>query len=327
MGNPVAPALLAGACGWATAQDITGAGATFPAPSTPSGPTLQEGDRREHNYQSVGSGAGIEQIKAKTVDFGASDMPLTERSSRRTAWSSSRRDRRRRAGGQHRRRRGRASSSSPARARRHLPRQGQEVERPGDRALTPAWRCPTRDIAVRRSDGSGTTLQLHQLPVEGQPGLEGEGRRGYGCQLAGRHRRQGQRGCLGVRPAAANSIGYVEYAYAMQNKMALRPAEERGRQLGRPRRPTTSRPPPPAPTGTSTFHQVLTDQPGKDSWPISGATFIVMHKVQEKPANATAAEVLRLGVPEGRQDGRRPRVRAASQRSRRSCARPGTTSS
>ena len=64
---------------------------------------------------------------------------------------------------------------------------------------------------------------------------------------------------------------------------------------------------------TKTFYQILTEQPGKDAWPITGATYILMHKAQDKPANATQrAEVLRLGLHQRRQDGRRTGLRAAA---------------
>src|SRR6187200_1243291 len=75
----VAPALLAGACGWAAAQDMTGAGATFPAPIYAKwADAYHKATGVRINYQSIGSGAGIKQIKSKTVDFGASDMPLKD---------------------------------------------------------------------------------------------------------------------------------------------------------------------------------------------------------------------------------------------------------
>src|SRR5678809_237671 len=75
----LAPALLAGSCGWAIAQDMTGAGATFPAPIYAKwADAYNKATGARLNYQSVGSGAGIQQIRAKTVDFGASDMPLAD---------------------------------------------------------------------------------------------------------------------------------------------------------------------------------------------------------------------------------------------------------
>ena len=107
-----------------------------------------------------------------------------------------------------------------------------------------------------------------------------------------------------------NSIGYVEYAYAKQNKMAYALMQNEDGNFVAPDDATFKA----AAAGadwTKTFYQVLTDQPGKDAWPITGATFILMHKTQDKPAQRHQhPEVLRLGLQERRQDGRRPRLRA-----------------
>ena len=85
-----------------------------------------------------------------------------------------------------------------------------------------------------------------------------------------------------------NSIGYVEYAYAKQNKMAHVMLKNQAGSFVAPDDSAFKA----AAAGadwSKSFYQVLTDQPGKDSWPITGATFILMHKAQDKPANATNA--------------------------------------
>jgi phosphate transport system substrate-binding protein len=85
-----------------------------------------------------------------------------------------------------------------------------------------------------------------------------------------------------------NSIGYVEYAYAKQNKMAYTLMKNKDGHFVAPDDLTFKA----AAAGANwskSFYQVLTEQPGKDAWPMSGATFILMHKVQDKPANAAAA--------------------------------------
>ena len=85
-----------------------------------------------------------------------------------------------------------------------------------------------------------------------------------------------------------NSIGYVEYAYAKQNKMAHVVLKNQAGSFVEPDHLTFKA----AASGadwTKTFYQVLTEQPGKDSWPLTGATFILMHKVQAKPEQASAA--------------------------------------
>jgi phosphate transport system substrate-binding protein len=84
-----------------------------------------------------------------------------------------------------------------------------------------------------------------------------------------------------------NSIGYVEYAYAKQNKMIHAALKNKDGQFVQPDDMTFK-----AAAGAAwdkSFYQVLTEQPGKESWPISGATFILMHKVQAKPEQAAAA--------------------------------------
>ena len=126
------------------------------------------------------------------------------------------------------------------------------LERPGDRRRsTRASRCPTADIAVvHRSDGSGTTLQLHPLSEPGQPGVEGEPRRGqprssWPTGVGGK----GNEGVAGYVKQIPNSIGYVEYAYVVQNHMTYAPLQNAAGQVRRAERGRASRPPPRAPTG------------------------------------------------------------------------------
>jgi phosphate transport system substrate-binding protein len=102
-----------------------------------------------------------------------------------------------------------------------------------------------------------------------------------------------------------NSIGYVEYAYAKQNKMTHVQLKNAAGNYVAPDDVNFKA----AAAGADwnkSYYQVLTEQPGKDAWPITGATFILMHKVQDKPAQRRErAQVLRLGVRQRRQDGRR----------------------
>ena len=111
-----------------------------------------------------------------------------------------------------------------------------------------------------------------------------------------------------------NSIGYVEYAYVKQNKMTYALMQNAAGQFVAPDDSAFKA----AAAGadwSKSFYQILTNQPGAQSWPITGATFILMHKVQDKPAEAAAdPEVLRVGLQERRQDRRRPGLRADARR-------------
>jgi phosphate transport system substrate-binding protein len=83
-----------------------------------------------------------------------------------------------------------------------------------------------------------------------------------------------------------NSIGYVEYSYAKQNKLSYTLMQNASGAFVRPEDDTFKA----AAAGADwnkTFYQILTNQPGKDSWPITNATYILMHKLQDKPANGS----------------------------------------
>ena len=171
-----AGAIAAATIAPALAVDISGAGATFPYPIYAK---WADAYKKETgiglNYQSIGSGGGIKQIQAKTVTFGASDMPLKAEELDKAGLvqfpmvmggivpvvnldgiEA-----------------GRARARRPD-ARQDLPRRDQEVGRPGDRrSSTRASSCPTQAIVVvHRSDGSGTTFIFTDYLVQGQPGLE-----------------------------------------------------------------------------------------------------------------------------------------------------------
>ena len=275
--------------------------------------------RRRRRYQSVGSGAGIKQIKAKTVDFGASDMPLKDEELAKDGPDAvPHRHRRRGAGGQHPGHRARASSSSPAQVLGDIYlgkitkwndpaiaalNPGVQAARRGDRrrCAAPTARAPRFIFTnyLSKVNPEWKTKVGEGTAVNWPTGAGGKGNEGVAAYV--------QR--------LPNSIGYVEYAYAKQNKMAHALLQNKAGKFvapddddlqGRRRRRRLD---------ARRFYQVLTDQPGKDAWPITGATFILMHKAQDKPAQAAeVAEVLRLGLQERRQDGRRPRLRADARR-------------
>ena len=233
------------------AQDVTGAGASFPAPIYAKwADAYNKATGARINYQSVGSGAGIKQIKAKTVDFGASDMPLKDDELAKDGLVQ-----------------------FPTVIGGVVPVVNIKGIAPGQikltgavlgdiylgkitkwndpaiTALNPGVPLPDAAIAVvRRADGSGTSFLFTNYLSKVNRRVEGQGRRGHGRELADRRRRQGQRRRVGLRaaPAELHRLCRVRVCQAEQDDP--RPAEEQGRQLRAARR-RPSRPPRPAPTG------------------------------------------------------------------------------
>lgn len=286
-----ATAMLAFTVHSARAQDVTGAGASFPAPVYAKwADAYNKATGVRINYQSVGSGAGIKQIKAKTVDFGASDAPLKDEELAADGLLQ-----------------------FPTVIGGVVPvinvagiKPGQvkltgavlgdiylgKVTKWNDAAITalnPGVTLPDATIAVvRRADGSGTsfifTNYLSKVNAEWKAKV-GEGTAvNWVTGVGGK----GNEGVSSYVQRLPNSIGYVEYAYAKQNKMSYVQLKNAAGNYVSPDDENFKA----AAAGadwSKTFYQVLTEQPGKDSWPITGATFILMHKNQDKPAQGTAA--------------------------------------
>ncbi len=284
-------AMLGVSAGFVSAQDITGAGATFPAPIYAKwADAYNKASGARINYQSVGSGAGIRQIKAKTVDFGASDAPLKDEELAADGLLQ-----------------------FPTVIGGVVPvvniagiKPGQlkltgqvlgeiylgKITKWNDAAITalnPGVPLPDAAIApVRRADGSGTsfifTNYLSKVNADWKAKV-GEGTAVNWPTGAGG---KGNEGVSAFVQRLPNSIGYVEYAYAKQNKMAFVQLKNQAGHFVSPDDDTFKA----AAAGadwSKSFYQVLTEQPGKDAWPITGATFILMHKVQDKPAQAAGS--------------------------------------
>ena len=282
-------AALAFAASGAFAQDVTGAGASFPAPIYAKwADAYNKASGARINYQSVGSGAGIRQIRGKTVDFGASDAPLSDADLAKDGMVQ-----------------------FPTVIGGVVPVVNIKGITPGqvkltgtvlgdiylgkitkwnDAALTalnPGVPLPDASIAVvRRADGSGTsflfTNYLSKVNADWKAKV-GEGTAVNWPTGAGG---KGNEGVSAFVQRLPNSIGYVEYAYAKQNKMSHVMLKNQAGNFVGPDDSTFKA----AAAGAEwakSFYQVLTEQPGKDSWPITGATFILMHKAQDKPVNAT----------------------------------------
>ena len=273
------------------AQDATGAGASFPAPLYSKWASdYNKLTGVKINYQSVGSGAGIKQIEAKTVDFGASDMPLKDEELK-----------------------AKGMIQFPTVIGGVVPVVNIKGIAPGQlklngqvlgdiflgkitkwddaaiKALNPTLALPSDVISpVRRADGSGTsfifTNYLSKVNTEWKSKV-GEGTAVNWPVGAGG---KGNEGVAAFVNRLPNSIGYVEYAYVKQNKMTFAVMQNAAGAFVSPDDLTFKA----AAAGADwakSFYQILTNQSGKDAWPLTGATFILMHKAQDKPAQASAA--------------------------------------
>ncbi len=273
----------------ASAQEITGAGATFPAPIYAKwAADYNKATGVKINYQSIGSGAGIKQIDSKTVDFGASDMPQTDDVLAK-----------------------KGQIQFPAVIGGTVPVVNIKGVEPGQmrldgqvladiylgkitkwndaaiKALNPALPLPDATISpVRRADGSGTTFNftnyLSRVNAEWKAKV-GEGTAVNWPVGAGG---KGNEGVAAFVKRLPNSIGYVEYSYVKQNKMTYTLMKNRDGVFVAPD-DTTFKAAAAGADWNKSFFQLITDQPGKNAWPISTATFILMNMKQEKPANAT----------------------------------------
>ena len=285
---------LGAALVWAgavSAQDVTGAGATFPAPIYAKwADAYNKATGARINYQSVGSGAGIKQIKSKTVDFGASDMPLTDADLSKDGLLQFPMV----IGGVV------PVVNIKGIAPGQLKMTGELLgdiylgkitkwNDPAIAALNPGVALPDTAIAVvRRADGSGTsfifTNYLSKVNAEWKAKV-GEGTAVNWPAGAGG---KGNEGVSAFVQRLPNSIGYVEYAYAKQNKMTYVQLRNKDGVFVKPD-DTAFKAAAAGAEWNKSFYQILTEQPGKDSWPITGATYILMHKQQDKPANASTS--------------------------------------
>ncbi|MGF6525571.1 phosphate ABC transporter substrate-binding protein PstS [Variovorax sp. PvP013] len=274
----------------ASAQDITGAGASFPAPLYAKWASdYNKATGVKINYQSVGSGAGLKQIEAKTVDFGASDAPLKDEELQ-----------------------AKGLIQFPTVVGGVVPVVNIQGIKPGElklngqvlgdiylgkitkwndpaiKALNGSLALPDATIApVRRADGSGTSFAFTNYLSQVNP--EWKSKVGEGTAVnwptgAGGKGNEGVAAFVGRLP---NSIGYVEYAYVKQNKMTFAQLQNASGAYVSPDDDTFKA----AAAGADwnkSFYQILNNKPGKDAWPITTGTFILVHKVQDKPANAAA---------------------------------------
>lgn len=282
---------LAGAAAIAGAQDVTGAGASFPAPLYSKwAAEYHKATGVRINYQSVGSGAGMRQIRGKTVDFGASDAPLADAELQKDGLMQFPTV----IGGV-------VPVVNVAGIKtREMKLTGAvlgdiflgKITRwndPAIVALNPGVKLPDAQIAVvRRADGSGTTFiwtnYLSKVNAEWKSKVGESTAVNWPIGAGGK----GNEGVSAFVQRLPNSIGYVEYAYAKQNKMSYPLVQNAAGNFVAPD-DQTFRAAAAGADWSKSFYQILTNQPGKDAWPITGATFIMMHIKQDKPERAASA--------------------------------------
>lgn len=289
----VAGLALAATLTTARAEDITGAGATFPFPiyakwadayKTASGVGL--------NYQSIGSGAGIKQIQAKTVTFGASDMPLKSEDLKKyglVQWPMV-------MGGivlvvnLEGVKPGEMVLDGPTVADIYR----GKITKWNDAAiakLNPNVKLPSDAIlVVRRSDGSGTTFNFTHYLSGASADWKSEIGTGTAVEFPVGVGAKGNDGVASNVQATKNSIGYVEYAFAVQNKLVYTDLINVDGKRVTPKFESFQSAAANAKwSAEENFYQILTNQPGAESWPITAATFIMMYqKPDDKAASASA---------------------------------------
>ena len=273
------------------AQEITGAGASFPAPIYSKWASdYNKATGVKVNYQSIGSGGGIKQIDSKTVDFGATDMPLTDEVLKTK--------------GQMQFPMVIGGTVPVLNVKGILPGQLKldsqvlgdiylgkitKWNDPALKALNPTLPLPDAAIApVRRADGSGTTFNFTNYLSRVHPEWKAKVGEGAAVNWPVGAGGKGNEGVAAFVARLPNSIGYVEYSYVKQNKLTYALLKNRDGNFVAPDDDAFKA----AAAGADwnkTFYQLITDQPGKNTWPISTATYIVMYNKQDKPANASEA--------------------------------------
>ncbi len=275
------------------AAEISGAGATFPYPIYAKwAEAYQKTSGVQLNYQSIGSGGGIKQIKAKTVTFGASDMPLKPEElaqAKLVQWPMV-------MGGIV------PVVNIPGIKAGELVFDGATLAKiymgtikswndPAIAKLNPSAKLPNAGIAVvHRSDGSGTTFNYTDYLSKVSPDWKSKVGEATSVQWPVGLGAKGNEGVAANVKQTQNAIGYVEFAYAKQNNLVYgNMINKEGKTVA----PVTESFAAAAANAdwkdAKGFYLLLTNQPGAKSWPITASTFILMPTEPPKPADATAA--------------------------------------
>jgi phosphate transport system substrate-binding protein len=291
----VAAAGLAGAAiaTPALAVDISGAGATFPYPIYAKwADTYKKESGVNLNYQSIGSGGGIKQIKAKTVTFGASDMPLEPKDLKDSGLIQFPTV----IGGDvpvvnlDGIKSGELVLDGPTLANIFL----GEIKAWDDAAikkLNPNVKLPSQAIAVvHRSDGSGTTFIFTDYLSKVSADWKSKVGANTAVQWPVGIGAKGNEGVANNVQQTKGAIGYVEYAYAKQNKMtSVNMLNKDGKAVAPSAEAFQAAAANAEWEKSDNFFVILTDEPGAKSWPIAGATFILIHRKPQDPAAAAQA--------------------------------------
>ena len=288
-------ALAAAACvPAARATDVTGAGASFVFPVMSRWSNdYQAATGHRINYQSIGSGGGIAQIKAGTVDFGASDAPLTPKDladSGLLQFPSV-------IGGVV------PVANVPGLAPGALKLTGPVLadiflgkiktwNDPKITALNPELKLPALALRViHRSDGSGTTFNFVNYLGKVSPEWKAKVGEGTSVRWPTGYGGKGNEGVAAYVKQIKGGIGYVEMSYVMQNKMTYALLQNAAGNFVAPGAESFAAAAASADwKGATDFSLVMTNAPGENSWPITATNFILMHRQPEKAANATAAK-------------------------------------
>ena len=270
--------------GVASAAEFTGAGATFPFPIYAKWAEAYKAQTGIGlNYQSIGSGGGIRQIKAKTVDFGASDMPLKKEELDKEGLMQfpaiiggvvpvfnldgieS----------------GKLKLTPDVVANIHL----GKITKWNDKAITdlnPGVNLPALNITViHRADGSGTTFIWTNYLSKANPDFAKTVGEGTAVKWPTGIGGKGNEGVAANVQRVKGAFGYVEYAYAKKNKIAWAQLKNRDGNFVQPDDSTFKAAASNADWANSPgMYLLLTYQTGKDAWPATGASFILMHKQQ-----------------------------------------------
>jgi phosphate transport system substrate-binding protein len=269
------------------AADITGAGATFPFPIYSKWAEAYKAQTGIGlNYQSIGSGGGIKQIKAKTVDFGASDMPLKQEDLDKEdlvqfpaiiggvvpvvnieGIAS-----------------GQLKLTGDVIAKIYL----GKITKWNDKAiqeLNADLKLPDLSITVvHRADGSGTSFLFTDWLSKVSPEWKDKVGAGTAVKWPSGIGGKGNEGVAAMVQRSKGSIGYVEYAYAKKNKIAYTQLKNLDGKWVLPDDETFKAAAEGVEwTGTNGMGAILTNQKGAKSWPITGASFIIMHRKQQEP--------------------------------------------